>query len=192
MRLVAVRIVSSWISMCRLQRLRMQHFLWWYSFMVEDSTRGLGMTISLILISSSIKMWFWWVTVFSLSKHKSCILLIFKVTINYRLGPFGFLTLGTDEYSGNMGLKDQNMAMKWIKLNAEAFNGDAERITIFGHSAGELSVQCWKKVFQMLNKIIISQVLVRCTIIRSLRFPKDYLKERLRWVEPPWISGRIA
>lgn len=49
----------------------------------------------------------------------------------------GFMSLGMPDYSGNQGLKDQNLALKWIKDNIERFGGDAERITIFGHSAGE-------------------------------------------------------
>lgn len=61
---------------------------------------------------------------------------IVLVTINYRLGPFGFLSLGTPDYSGNMALKDQLMALKWVNRNIERFGGDNTNITIFGHSSG--------------------------------------------------------
>lgn len=61
---------------------------------------------------------------------------IVLVTFNYRLGPFGFLSLNSDEYAGNMGLKDQLLALKWINENVEYFGGDREKITIFGQSSG--------------------------------------------------------
>jgi len=67
------------------------------------------------------------------------------VTINYRLGPFGFLKLDevTDNRilsTGNEGLMDQKMAIEWVKENIEAFGGDPDNISLFGESAGAWSV----------------------------------------------------
>ena len=58
------------------------------------------------------------------------------VTHNYRLGILGFLSLQLPEYSGNMALKDTQLALKWTHKNIERFGGDSKRITVFGHSAG--------------------------------------------------------
>ena len=62
------------------------------------------------------------------------------VTINYRLGIFGFFNLNSPEAAGNQGLKDQVMALKWVKKHVRNFGGDPNRITIFGQSAGGFAV----------------------------------------------------
>ncbi|KAJ6632704.1 Venom carboxylesterase-6, partial [Pseudolycoriella hygida] len=62
------------------------------------------------------------------------------VSMAYRLGALGFLSTG-DEYSpGNFGLKDQSMALQWVKENIDAFGGNASSITLMGVSAGAAAV----------------------------------------------------
>jgi len=67
------------------------------------------------------------------------------VTVNYRLGPLGFLhlaSLGGEEWDGaaNLGLLDQATALEWVARNVSAFGGDPGCVTIFGESAGGMSV----------------------------------------------------
>ncbi|XP_073818499.1 juvenile hormone esterase-like [Musca autumnalis] len=65
---------------------------------------------------------------------------IVLVTLNYRLGSLGFLALGREEAPGNMGLKDQVMALRWIQQHVEKFGGDPKSVTLWGYSAGGMSV----------------------------------------------------
>nr|WCC58205.1 carboxylesterase [Pharsalia antennata] len=65
---------------------------------------------------------------------------IIVVTINYRLGALGFLTTEDEVIPGNLGLKDQQLAIRWVKNNIHLFGGDPDKITITGASAGATSV----------------------------------------------------
>ena len=67
------------------------------------------------------------------------------VTVNYRLGPLGFCHLediGGDEWAdtGVLGVLDQNLALTWVRDHIAAFGGDPDNVTIFGESAGAMSV----------------------------------------------------
>lgn len=61
------------------------------------------------------------------------------VSLNYRLGAFGYLA-HPDHLTGNQGLLDQLAALKWVQQNISVFGGDPAKVTVFGESAGGLSV----------------------------------------------------
>lgn len=61
------------------------------------------------------------------------------VTINYRLGVFGFLATADNVIPGNNGLKDQVAALMWIQQHIQNFGGNPNLVTIVGESAGSAS-----------------------------------------------------
>ena len=69
---------------------------------------------------------------------------VVMVSINYRLGALGFLALEphVPGATANAGLLDQVAALRWVRDNIEAFGGDRGNVTIFGESAGGMSVGC--------------------------------------------------
>lgn len=85
------------------------------------------------------------------------------VTINYRLGALAFLSLpeldaeGTP--SGNYALRDQQLALQWVRDNIRAFGGDPDNVTVFGESAGAVStcVQMVSPLSRTLAKQFIMQ-----------------------------------
>ncbi|MCX6121243.1 MAG: carboxylesterase family protein [Ignavibacteriales bacterium] len=85
---------------------------------------------------------------------------IVAVTVNYRLGVFGFLAHpeltkeSPHRSSGNYGLMDQSAALHWVQQNISAFGGDPTKITIAGESAGSVSVSA--QMASPLSKKIIA------------------------------------
>ncbi|KAH8312762.1 hypothetical protein KR044_012672, partial [Drosophila immigrans] len=80
------------------------------------------------------------------------------VKINYRVGPMGFLSTEDLDLPGNMGLKDQRLALQWIKQNIAQFGGEPDNILLTGHSAGGASVHLHllKEDFNKLAKVAVS------------------------------------
>ncbi|KAK3877476.1 hypothetical protein Pcinc_017803 [Petrolisthes cinctipes] len=65
--------------------------------------------------------------------------------MQYRLGTLGFLSTEDEVLPGNLGLKDQTLALQWVQENIREFGGDPSKVTIFGQSAGAGAVH-----FQLL------------------------------------------
>ncbi|HEV2763373.1 MAG TPA: carboxylesterase/lipase family protein, partial [Pyrinomonadaceae bacterium] len=88
---------------------------------------------------------------------------IVSVTVNYRLGLFGFLAHpelseeSPHRASGNYGLLDQSAALRWVQRNIAAFGGDPRRVTIAGESAGSASVSA--QMASPLSKDLIARAI---------------------------------
>jgi para-nitrobenzyl esterase len=98
---------------------------------------------------------------------------IVVLTVNYRLGVFGFLAhpeLSREapyHASGNYGLLDQNAALRWVRSNVAAFGGDPQQVTIAGESAGSISVSA--HVASPLSKDLIAGAIMESgSLIGSL------------------------
>ena len=108
------------------------------------------------------------------------------VTINYRLGILGFLNLkeitgGKIPATGNEGLLDQVAALQWVKDNITAFGGDPANVTIFGESAGGMSVAClmaMPKAQGLFHKAIIESAVgsIARPLDVSLNISRTFLK----------------
>lgn len=114
---------------------------------------------------------------------------VILVTINYRLGPIGFLAHpwlseenraeGKPAVSGNYAVLDQIAALKWVYENIEAFGGDPGNITVFGQSAGCMSVQTL--VSSPLTKGMISKAILQSGV--GLSYDHTLAKAELEGVQ---------
>eukprot|EP00929_Paragymnodinium_shiwhaense_P090495 TRINITY_DN50687_c0_g1_i1.p1 TRINITY_DN50687_c0_g1~~TRINITY_DN50687_c0_g1_i1.p1 ORF type:complete len:505 (-),score=31.60 TRINITY_DN50687_c0_g1_i1:191-1528(-) len=71
---------------------------------------------------------------------------VVHVTLNYRLGAFGFLYLDDGKMTPNLGLQDQITALRWVNKNIHSYGGDPDRVTVYGHSAGGESVMALQRM----------------------------------------------
>ncbi|CAG2171427.1 unnamed protein product [Oppiella nova] len=100
------------------------------------------------------------------------------VSVNYRVGPLGFLYGGDETAPGNVDFYDQLLALKWVRDNIHAFGGDRDEITIFGESAGSWSVSA--HILSPLSKGLFKRAIMESG---ALMFNKD---------RPALISGSLA
>lgn len=107
---------------------------------------------------------------------------IVTVTINYRLGAFGFLYLGdvNKRYaeSGNCGLLDVIAALKWLNKNIAAFGGDPNRVTIMGESAGAKLISA--VLVSPQSKGLFNQYIAESGSVQCIRDTITAKNERLR------------
>nr|AIY68354.1 esterase [Leptinotarsa decemlineata] len=98
---------------------------------------------------------------------------VIVVTANYRVGAFGFLSTGDTVLPGNYGLKDQLLALEWVKNNIRYFGGDPAKVTIFGQSAGAASVS-----FHLMSKksvgLFRAAIAQSGSIISPWAYQRDY------------------
>ncbi|XP_050024748.1 acetylcholinesterase-like [Dermacentor andersoni] len=88
------------------------------------------------------------------------------VSTNYRLGILGFMNVYSPEAPGNVGLLDQNMALKWVQRNIGHFGGDPERVTLFGEGAGSVSVHA--QIMSPLSRRIFKRAVLMSGTMYSL------------------------
>ncbi|XP_050665005.1 juvenile hormone esterase-like isoform X3 [Leptidea sinapis] len=96
---------------------------------------------------------------------------VIVVTVNYRCGALGFLSLNTPEVPGNAGLKDVIQAVRWVKENIKNFGGNSGNLTVFGESAGGAVVSML--AVSPLTKDLISKVIIQSgTALNNWAFQK--------------------
>ena len=96
---------------------------------------------------------------------------VILVTLNYRLGVLGFLSLGDDVIGGNMALKDQHLALTWVQKNIKAFGGDPQKRNVINRL---LSLCC-------TNAILLSSLVGSCRVWRELFGLIDV--QAMTWIE---------
>lgn len=107
---------------------------------------------------------------------------IILVVLQHRLGVFGYLCSGTTASQGNFGLKDQQLALEWIRDNIETFGGNSQLVTLLGQGSGSAAV-----MMHMMNAK--SSLLFHQAILQSgslahwalLKNPKSHFKRQARY-----------
>lgn len=93
------------------------------------------------------------------------------VTVNYRLGAFGFLSDGGTPF--NLALHDQKAAVEWVSRNIAAFGGDPSNITLMGQSAGAMSVQVLVLCDEIKTKVKRAVLMSGGGVLHGIFAPHD-------------------
>ncbi|XP_072941848.1 carboxylic ester hydrolase-like [Epargyreus clarus] len=99
-------------------------------------------------------------------------------TMNYRLGPLGFLSLETEDAPGNAGLKDVLLAVEWIYSNIKRFGGDPNQITISGQSSGAVLAQ--HLILNRRSNGIFQKAILMSGNVLSFKFMQRNSKDNAR------------
>ena len=86
------------------------------------------------------------------------------MTINYRLGPLGFMSTSNDDLPANLGLWDQNLAMKWVQNHIKSFGGDPKKVAF---SSLTKDTYCSSLVYlknPMVMHLVLSSILIGCDL----------------------------
>lgn len=106
------------------------------------------------------------------------------VTVNYRVNIFGFP--GAPNATQNLGLRDQRLAVEWVRDNAVAFGGDASKLVIFGQSSGAVAVDYWSYAY--INDPIVSGLISQSG--NAFSFPlNDVELQTKNWYN---VSGTVG
>lgn len=110
---------------------------------------------------------------------------VILVVPSYRVNVFGFLSTGDESTPGNYGLKDQSMALRWVRDNVAAFGGDPKQVTLMGHEAGAVSVNYHLIARQsegLFHKAVMFSGMVDMPWMSPLEQPRDYVNALARIV----------
>lgn len=86
---------------------------------------------------------------------------VLLITMNYRLGIYGFISTADEVAPGNNGLLDQVRALEWVKNNVAKFGGDAGKVTIFGERYANFRAKLFTKQYKDLL------ILLECVVVNA-------------------------